>query len=236
MDEKLTKKERKEQKRLEQLSRMEKTQGTGKMKYIIIAVAVILFLGVGIFSILASKHKANAPVTLSSMGWTTGNPKSQVTVAEFGDFQCPACLTFEPFMRQLRLEYGSKVKIVFKHFPLKQAHPNAMPAAIAAEAAGKQGKFWQYHDTLYDNQNAWASLSDPTAEFQKYAKKLKLDVELFKKDLKDKSLVDKVNSQEDEGIRVGVNATPTVFVNGTYMGVPTYSELKKKVDEALASK
>lgn len=235
MEEKLTKKERKELKRMDNLRKMETGKSSGRMKQIIIGVVVLLFLAFGAFAILASKHKATAPVVLSSSGWATGNLSSKVTVTEFGDFQCPACLAFEPNMQQLRDNYGKKIKIVFKHFPLKQAHPNAMAAAIAAEAAGEQGKFWQYHDKLYQNQQVWAPQTDPTPEFVKYAKDLKLDVDAFQKALKDKTLADKINAEADEGIKVGVNATPTIYVNGTFMGVPNYEVLKKEIDKALSS-
>lgn len=236
MEERLTKKERKEQRKLEDLAKMEASKSSSKMKYLVIILAVILFLGFGVFAILSSKQKTTAPVTLSSSGWVTGNPQSKVSLTVFGDFQCPACLAYESTLNQVRAEYGKKVKIVFKHFPLKQAHPNAMSAAIAAEAAGVQGKFWQYHDKLYATQNIWSSLPNPTEEFVKYAQEEKLNVEKFKKSLQDKSLKDKINAQEDEGIRVGVGGTPSVYVNGVFLGVPSYNELKKKIDASLSSK
>ncbi len=236
MEERLTKKERKEQRKLEALKKMEEGKGSDGMKKIIIGAAIILFLAFGVFAILASKQKATAPVVLSSSGWVTGNPASKVTVTEFGDFQCPACLAFEPTMRQIRSIYGKTVKIVFKQFPLKQVHPNAMAAAIAAEAAGQQGKFWQFHDLLYDNQNTWAPLADPSSEFIKYAKSLKLNMGKFTKALQDKTLADRINAQEDEGARVGVNSTPTIFINGTFLGSPSYDLLKKEIDKDLTVK
>ncbi len=204
-------------------------------KAAIIAILSILFLAFTIISIVASKQKASVPVKLSNSGWVTGNPRSKVTLTEFGDFQCPACKLFEPIMRQMRTSYGSKVKIVFKHFPLKSVHPNAMAAAKAAEAAGNQGKFWEYHDLLYDNQELWAGQTDPTDKFLEYAQQLKLDTELFKKDLQDKKFDDKINAQEDEGITVGVSGTPTIYVGGKFLGVPSgYDDLKKEVDAALS--
>ncbi len=204
-------------------------------KGVIIAILSVLFLVFTVIAIVASKQKASAPVTLSSAGFVTGNPKSKVTVVEFGDFQCPACKAFEPIMRQLRTSYGSKVTIVFKHFPLKSAHPNAFIAAKASEAAGNQGKFWEFHDILYDNQEMWAQLPDPTEKFVEYAKSLKLETDKFKKDLQDKKFEDKINSQEDEGINVGVSGTPTIYVNGKFLGVPAgYDSLKAEVDAAFS--
>ncbi|MGE5042261.1 MAG: DsbA family protein [Candidatus Levyibacteriota bacterium] len=233
MEERLTKKEKKELRKLENLSKVEEGGGN-KMKLIIIAAVSFLFLAFFAFAIIASKQKANAPVKLSNSGWVTGNPNSKVTLTEFGDFQCPACKAFEPVIDQVRKDYGNKIKIVFMHFPLKNAHPNAMMAAKAAEAAGQQGKFWQYHDLLYVNQEAWAPLPDPTQQFTDYAKSLKLDTAKFKKDMQDSKLEAKINAQEDEGINVGVNATPTVYLNGAFLGVPDgYDALKKEIDKAL---
>ncbi len=237
MEGRLTKKERKEQKRLDSAYKME--EKPKKAKFIIIFLVCALFLAFGAFAIYTSKmsqnKRASASVSFLPSGWVTGNAKSSVTVTEFGDFQCPACFTFETTMRKIRSEYGNKIKIVYKHFPLKQAHPNAIPSAIAAEAAGKQGKFWEFHDLLYDNQNVWAGLPDPTTEFIKYAEKLKLDTDLFKKELGNSKHEEVITAQEDEGIKIGVNATPTVYVNGMYMGVPSYEDLKKKIDDALGA-
>ncbi|MBP6913455.1 MAG: DsbA family protein [Candidatus Levybacteria bacterium] len=235
MEGRLTKKERREQKRLDMTDKME--EKPQKTKFIIIFLVCILFLGFAVFAIYSSKmsqsKRASTSVSFSPSGWVTGNKNSSVTVTEFGDFQCPACSAYETTMRKVRSEYGNKVKIVFKHFPLRQAHPNAFPSAIAAEAAGKQGKFWEFHDLLYDNQNTWANLPNPTPEFIKYAEKLKLDPDLFKKELENGEHSQVITAQEDEGIKIGVNATPTVYVNGMYMGVPSYEDLKKKIDDAL---
>ena len=233
MEERLTKKEKKELRKLEQMQHVGENSGN-KTKLIISSAVSLLFLAFFAFAIVASKQKANAPVKLSNSGWVTGNPASKVTLTEFGDFQCPACKAFEPVIDQVRKDYGNKVKIVFMHFPLKTAHPNAMLAAKASEAAGAQGKFWEYHDLLYQNQEAWAPLADPTQQLLDYAKSLKLDADKFQKDMNDKTLEAKINAQEDEGINVGVSATPTVYINGAYLGVPGgYDSLKAEIDKAL---
>lgn len=233
MEERLTKKERKELRKLEERQHMQQNTGS-KSKIIVISILSILFLAFFTFAIIVSKQKANAPVKLSNAGWLTGNPTSKVTLTEFGDFQCPACKAFEPIMQKMRAEYGRKVKIVFKHFPLKSAHPNALIAAKASEAAGAQGKFWEFHDILYENQDLWVQETDPTGKFIEYAKKLQLDVEKFKLDLKNKSFEDKINAQQDEGIQVGVQGTPSVYVNGTSLGVPSgFDQLKKEIEKAL---
>ena len=232
----MTKKERREEKKLEQLKKMEESKNSGNMKWIVIGLAVVLFFGFFIFAVISSKQKPIKPVTLSNSGWVRGNLNSNVTLIEYGDFQCPACRAFEPIMLQARVDYDKKIKIVFKHFPLKNAHPNAMAAAISAEAAGAQGKFWEYHDLLYDKQSEWAPQADPTENFISYAGLIKLDLDKFKNDLKNKDFEKKINDQEDEGINVGVNATPTVYVNGKYLGVPgSYDALKKEIETSLGS-
>lgn len=233
MEQRLTKKELKERKKLEQVTHMQEGNSTNKMKWIVITVASVLFLGFFAFAIIASKQKALAPVKLSSSGWVTGNPKSKVVVTEFGDFQCPACGAFEPTFQQVIKDYGKKVKIVFKQFPLKSVHPNGMAAAIASEAAGKQGKFWQYHDLLYASQQEWSALPDPTDQFVSYAKSLKLNTDVFKKDLSSKNLNAKIDAQENEGIQIGVNSTPTVFINGVLQENRDYTALKKELDKEL---
>lgn len=221
--------------RLESIAGMEKAKGGSyKMKGAVIGIIAALFLGLFIFAITATKKKNTEPITLSSSGWVKGNPEATVTFTEFADFQCPACLAFEPIIQQLEKEYGDRVKIVYKHFPLKQAHPNAFPAAVAAEAAGKQNKFWEFHDVLFEKQEDWAGAPNPTSKFISYAKSIKLDIVQFEKDLDDDKLKAAVNAQTDEGIRIGVSGTPTLFINGQPIEIPgNYAALKAQIDSAL---
>lgn len=237
MEERLTKKERIAQRKLEELSKMEETKSASNMKWIVIAAASFLFLAFFVFAIVASKEKTVAPVTLSSTsGWSTGNLSSNVTLTEFGDFQCPACGVFEPTFEQIVSNYSKKIKVVFKEFPLKAAHPNGMAAAVAAEAAGKQGKFWEYHNLLYSKQDEWSPIPDPTDQFIKYAISLKLDSGKFKTDLTNKDISAKVDAQENEGISVGVNSTPSIFINGVLQQNKDYDSLKKEIDKLLSPK
>lgn len=231
----MTKKERREQRKLEQLQKMEEPKQRGYMKWIAIGAASALFLAFFVFAVVASKQKAIAPVKLSSSGWTIGNQKSKVTVIEFGDFQCPACGAFEPTFEQIVKDYGKKIKIVFKEFPLKSVHPNGMAAAMAAESAGKQGKFWEYHNLLYVKQDEWSALTDPTDQFVAYAKSLKLDTVQFSKDLTNKNLSAKIDAEENEGVNVGINSTPSVLINGALQQNRDYNALKKEIDRLLSS-
>lgn len=238
MEEHLTKKERKEQSKLERLSKMEEKNNGSKTKGLVIAGIVLLFLAFFGYSIYAAKSsqekKLSTVVSLSDKGWVKGNAKSKITFTEFGDFQCPACAAFEPIYAQMSKEYGKDIKVVFKHYPIKSIHPNAFASAVAAEAAGVQGKFWEFHDMLYAKQDEWSQLPDPTPTFLSYAKSLKIDTEKFEKDLGSSALKNKVNSQVDEGIKVGVNSTPSLFINGKPIAIPSsYEALKPQIEEAI---
>ncbi len=234
MEEHLTKKERIEQKKLDKIANMEHSGGSSKMKAIVIGLVALIFLVGLTYAIFATKKKSTEPVTISSSGWVKGNAESTITLTEFADFQCPACRAFEPMLSQLDKEYGDRVKIVFKHFPLKAIHPNALPAAVAAEAAGKQNKFWEFHDVLYEKQDEWAGEANPKPKFLSYAKGLKLDTAQFEKDLNDSKIKAAVNAQVDEGIKIGVSGTPSLFINGTPIDIPgNYEVLKLQIESML---
>lgn len=205
-------------------------------KAIIIGVIALLFLGFSIWAISASKQGKNpsAPVVLSDSGQKSGTASAQVTLVEFADFQCPYCKNYEPALAQVRAEYADDIEFIYKHFPLVNAHQNAKPAAIAAEAAGRQGKFWEFHDLLYEKQEEWSVLPNVQEKFVEYASSLELDVDQFAADLKDKTLEDAVNAQHDEGVTAGVSGTPTFFLNGKRTEfAQDFSSFKEKIDAVL---
>ncbi len=149
---------------------------------------------------------------------------SKNILVEYSDFQCPACREFEKFIKKEIEATGSggfeatkKVAFVFRHFPLYQIHPNAFELAYAAEAAGKQNKFFEMADLLF-NEN------QPPLEL---ANKIGLNIEKFKKDLASKEVKDKVEADLKSGENAGVNATPTFFLNGKKLEITSYDELKK---------
>lgn len=158
---------------------------------------------------------------------------AKVTLVEFADFQCPACKSAHPVLVRLEDEYSGRVNFVFRHFPLPQ-HKNALLAALSAEASGEQGKFWQYHDKLYETQTTWENEGNPTEIFLGYAKELKLDETKFKESLDTKKFEEKINQDIADGTSLGVNSTPTFFVqNQKYNGALSYKSLKNILDEAL---
>jgi protein-disulfide isomerase len=160
-----------------------------------------------------------------------GNPKAKVTVVLFSDFQCPFCARVGPTLEQLEKEYGDKVRIAWKHQPLG-FHPNALPAAEAAEAAREQGKFWPMHDRLFAAQR---ELSPDT--YRRLAKELGLDLKRFEASLQSGRA--RARIQEDQAIasRVGAGGTPTMFVNGErVVGAVPYEQLKAVVERQLAAR
>lgn len=146
-----------------------------------------------------------------------GNPDAAVTLVEYSDFQCPACGAFHPVVKELLDTYGDQIRFEYKHFPLVAAHPYATQAAVAAEAAGQQDKFFEFHDLLFENQSAWSSSRTPGALFIKYAEELELDIELFRRHMNSTLLSDRVRAQFTEGREIEVRSTPSFFLNGEYM-------------------
>jgi protein-disulfide isomerase len=138
-----------------------------------------------------------------------GNDNADLTIVEYGDYQCPYCGAAYPVLKELMKEFKGQVKFVFRNFPLSEMHPYARPAAIAAEAADLQGKFWEMHDVIYENQQ---SLNESFL-FQ-LAEKIGLNLSQFKEDIQKTELEKKVDSDFESGIISGVNGTPSFFING----------------------
>jgi len=161
---------------------------------------------------------------------------SKIVLIEYGDFQCPACAQYEPIVQQIRTDYVGKIAFVYRHFPLSQ-HKNAKITAYASEAAGKQGKFWEMHDMIYDGQNVWANLSDDKARdvMTKYAETIGLDLKLFEEQIDSGEVKNKVQSDNDGGLKAGVNATPTFILNGKKIQPRSYDEFKNFIEQELAA-
>jgi len=136
-----------------------------------------------------------------------GSTMAPVTIYEFSDFQCPHCKIASPYLKKIVEESNGKVKLVFKQYPLP-GHPKAREAAKATIAADKQGKFWEMHDLLFENQDRLT-----TANLDDYAKKLGLDVKKFKADMQSKETDKKIEADITEGHAVGVDSTPSIYVN-----------------------
>ena len=141
-----------------------------------------------------------------------GNPDAPVTLEEFADFQCPPCGSFAGFGEELLKEYDSRLRIVFRHFPLA-LHEHAREAALAAEAAGLQGHFWEMHDVLYREQAAWTKAPNARELFESYAGTIGLNLDQFRKDMDGEKARERVDADHARGDSLGIKVTPTVFIN-----------------------
>ena len=144
-----------------------------------------------------------------------GDAKAPVTLEEFGDFQCPPCGLLHPVLKTMEKEFGPRLRIIFREFPLVPVHQYAMAAARSAEAAGMQGKFWEMHDLLYENQQFWSNAFDVRPIFEGYATKIGLDLEQFRRDLSSEAVAQRILQDGNRGRSLGVKGTPTVFMSGS---------------------
>ena len=207
-----------------------------KAFWAIIAVIVVVFGAIVLFK----DDKAGAPGGNNAKA--TNHIYSQgstgVTLVEYGDFQCPACATFEPTVAQVREKYKDKITFQFRHLPLLQIHKNAFAAARAAEAASMQGKFWEMHDALYAGQPSWESTDSPQTFFESYAKQIGLDVNKFKTDAASSAVNDTINADLAAFDATGESkGTPTFLLDGKKITVDnTVDAFSKLIDERIAAK
>lgn len=143
-----------------------------------------------------------------------GGQNAPVVVEEFYDFQCPTCASVHPLLTSLTATYGNRVKVISRHFPLTQIHKNAYDAAVAAEAAGLQGKFWDMQNLIFQNQQRWATAPNARALFESYAGILGLDIEKFKDDMSGMAAKQRVDADIARGRSLAISGTPTIYVNG----------------------
>ena len=143
-----------------------------------------------------------------------GNPNAPVILEEFGDFQCPSCGSYYPELKKIEAEFGDNLKVVFRELPLLPMHEHALMAAQAAEAAGLQGKFWEMHDKLYENQAKWVEEKDLVPVFVDYAKQIGLNPDQFMKDLNGEVVAARIFQDGKRAHSFGLKGTPSFFVNG----------------------
>ncbi|HXL81119.1 MAG TPA: thioredoxin domain-containing protein [Pyrinomonadaceae bacterium] len=195
---------------------------------LVIAVVAALYL----------RRSANTPVAppapaspAASNGTTTGNDtaatetgaiplhtqgpeNAPVTLEEFGDFECPPCGMLHPVLRTMEKEFGPRLRLVFREFPLVPTHVHALAAARSAEAAGLQGKFWEMHDLLYENQKTWHDAFDARPIFEDYATRIGLNLEKFRSDSAGETVAQRIFLDGKRAHALGVSGTPTVYMNG----------------------
>jgi len=197
-----------------------------------------IFIGAAIVAIGASvayasyvSKQANEGVVITEH--VKGNPTASVTLTEYSDFQCPACAQFYPVIKDLLVAHGDSLRFEYKHYPLITVHPYAVPAAKAAEAAAQQGKFFEMHNKLFENQPVWSNSGNPATFFATYAGEIGLDVGLFKRHMKASTIEDEINESFQEAQALGLRSTPSFFLNGQPMEFTTFDEFKTQIEIAL---
>jgi len=201
---------------------------------VIIGITLVIFL----FFVLSVKTKNSITYTnqkiITSPEITSADPQlgpanAKVTLVAYEDFQCETCATFEGVLNTLRTNYGTDLRVVWKDMPNSSTHKEAVPAAIAARCAGKQNKFWEFHNVLMANQPLLS-----TDFYTATAANLKLKANAFAQCLTNQDTLPLVQRGYDEGIALQISSTPTVFINGTrYTGNLTLAELSRNIDDIL---
>lgn len=210
------------------------------MKTFIAIGSLVILLVALMFISVRSAAVVNPPFEIDKihpLDKVQGNASSSVLIVEYSDFQCPACRIYYGITKQLMVKYEKDVALVYRHFPLTEIHPNAEFAARAAEAAGKQGKFWQMHDLLFEKQSEWSNVADIQSLFENYAKLLGISVEQFRTDFLSNDIKNLVRAERSFAMKIGLNATPTFFINGKQIKNPSsVEEFDAIINEAIKSK
>ena len=222
------------------------------LPFLIILVVLGVALGAGWYLTRPAKDSAKSPnaVSINNSAPTSPTPVAKVTnsadpgaqpphslgpenapavLEEFGDFECPPCGLLHPVLKTMEKEFGPRLRVVFREFPLVPTHPHALAAARSAEAAGLQGKFWEMHDLLFENQRTWHEQFDARPTFEGYAQKLGLDMERFRRDVSSQVVEQRIFLDGKRAHGLGVRGTPTVFLNGREVPFESLSPEKLRV-------
>jgi protein-disulfide isomerase len=189
-----------------------------RLPFVIVAAVALATIGSGAMLYRAKRPQLQAiPEKLSARSnaesaHVRGNPDAPVTLEEFADFQCPPCGSFAGFGEELLKEYDSRLRIVFRNFPLT-LHEHAREAALAAEAAGLQGHFWEMHDVLYREQANWSKAPNARELFESYAGTIGLNLDQFRKDMDGEKARERVDADHARGDSLGIKITPTLYIN-----------------------
>jgi protein-disulfide isomerase len=208
------------------------------LPFAIIAIVLAAAVGAGFWMFRTTQPQPSAtPGPASSPVPTTdvATTKGVVTIEEFGDYQCPPCGALHPTLKTLKSEYGNRIRLVFYHYPLTQIHSHALEASYAAAAAGLQGKFWEMHNLLYENQSAWSEVGDFRPVAINFARQIGLDTARFIRDMNGLKVMAIVSADEQRANALGVNSTPTIFIDGRIIEGEdlTLENLRKEINRKL---
>ena len=210
-----------------------------KQKTILLLIlTIVVLVGIILFSTQGGGAVSGGALSLEKAGegeWTRwGGGKA--TLIEYSDFQCPACRAYEGILQGMEKDFGKDVTLVYRNYPLPQ-HQNAQGAAQAAEAAGKQGKFWEMHDLLFLGQDEWSTSTDAPTIFERYAKSLGLNIEQYKKDEPSDAVRKKIKTDLQSGNAAKVSGTPTFYLDGKKMeNIASEEDFRARVTKALNEK
>lgn len=216
-------------------------------RFVMVLVVLVIGFG-GILWFNKKKDTSSSSNTAALTNHVKGGNKKNVTLIEYGDFECSACYYFEPVIKQVFEKYKDDIQFQFRNFPLPQIHQQAMAGHRAAEAAARQGKFWEMHDILFERAHQqteegklvngeWVAASSPQPFFEQYAKLIGLDLEKFKIDMKSPEVNDAINADVAEGKKLGLTGTPSFILDGKKIDSPNdLAGFSKLIDEAIKAK
>jgi protein-disulfide isomerase len=224
------------------------------MKRVLPVAIIVLVLAVSVLGAWYMKRSRSSPSPNTSQkqpraqGMTAAKPgaspahrngsaDAKVAIEEFADFECGGCGVVHPIIMQMEKEFGARITIVFREYPL-EIHKNGMTAAQAAESAGLQGKFWEMHHLLFENQKTWHGVADVRPIYREYANQIGLDVDKFERDMASDSVKRRIAADQDRAASLRVNSTPTAFLNGREIPFDTLisaEKLKALINAELSS-
>jgi protein-disulfide isomerase len=215
------------------VNNVSKEKNMNKRFLIILTVIIVGFIGIVSYGKMSDKANNLEPQRSQNV---YGKADSKVTLTEFVDFQCPACYGYYPVIKQVKEEYKDRVRFELRNFPIKTAHQFALRSAASAEAAARQGKFWEMHDKLFEGQKTWQAAKDPQVYFDQYAQSIGLDMTKYAQDRVSKEVLNVINTDLGDATKLGVNGTPAFLLNGKKIESPEGSveAFSKVLDKALA--
>lgn len=206
----------------------------------IIAAIIIVVIG---FMIATKPKETKTTTSTSATSHIEGKGSTGVTLVEYGDYQCPFCQQFHPIVKELQSKYNDQIFFQFRNYPLESLHKNARAGARAAEAADLQGKFWEMHDKIYENNDpqgasGWVASDNPYSYFEQYAKAIGLNLTQFKADFASSKVNDRINADIAAGTKLKITGTPTFYLDGKKLDPSpnTVEAFSKVIDAAIAAK
>ena len=204
---------------------------------IVIILAVAVAAGAAVFlsrqpDEASETSAAPLKADIKGGGRIRGPENAQLTLVEFGDYQCPSCAAYHPFVKEILNRYPTQLRLEFHHFPLISIHPNSMAASKAAEAAGEQAHYWEMHDALFEYQPQWANQSDPKPLFTAIANHIGINGTILVQTMESPRLTERILKDVQRGDEAKVQAVPTFFINGQQVHIQPTTEDFVRVIEA----